>query len=159
MTSAKWPKYQPGFGEVDEKLLLEPPTVQEKIEADWETLRDPKEPDEADDDFPSVGDEQLKVFIRGVLNGDLFVSDQVREPNMLSMVFLPLAFGALATWSKAKVNKVGIIYAPMSAALPRSINSYPCFGEMRMLNKDDWNRARLVIVREQERQKNIDLNI
>lgn len=68
-----WPKFKPQ--PVDEDLLLQPPTVQEQLEADWKLLRgeDFSPPDE----LPRMTDAQLKDFIRGVLGNTIFTSEHI----------------------------------------------------------------------------------
>lgn len=148
-----WRSTEPPW-ESHEDLLLTPPTDQAQLEADWRALQHPV-PEGGQ--VPNLSDEKLREFVLGVLDGSLYTSDQVRQQELLSMVFLPLALGALKDWSTEQVKEIGVLYAPMSAALPRSINGYPIFGEFRLLNKDDWARASKAIHREWSRRQKIEI--
>lgn len=148
-----WSSTEPPW-ESREDLLLTPPTDQAQLEADWQALQHPVPEDGC---CPKVSDEKLREFVLGVLEGSLYTSDQVRDRNLLSMVFLPLALGALNGWREDQLKEIGVLYAPMSAALPRSINGYPIFGEFCLLNKDDWARASKAIHREWSRRQKIEI--
>lgn len=77
---------------------------------------------------------------------------ETREPVIeLSLVFLPLAMGALADWPRSEIAKIGCLWAYNRMAFPRSINGYPMFPEMYIMHRDDWTRALKAIVREQQR--------
>jgi len=78
---------------------------------------------------------------------------EVQVPTIdIGLVFLPLAFGALADWPKAEIEKIGCVWAFNRTALPRGINGYPMLTESRLMHKDDWTRAHKAIVREQQRE-------
>lgn len=70
----------------------------------------------------------------------------------------------IAVWEKGRgmwVNYInenlGVIYAEMKDAGPRSINGYPIFWACSYLHKLDWEIVRKAIDRELERMKDIDL--
>lgn len=60
-------------------------------------------------------------------------------------------------WDTALSENLGVIYARMSDAGPRSINGYPCFFSCSFLHRLDWELVRKAINKEIERQKDIDL--
>lgn len=148
-----WDKFTPAWGP-SEDLLLEPAPVQEQLEADWAAVRG-REP--IDQDIPHVSEERLREFVLGVLDGTLYTSNQVRREQDIPLVFLPVAFGGFKDWTEDALKKVGVLYAPMSAALPRSINGYPMFTEVRVLHRDDWARASKAIHRELSRREKLEI--
>jgi hypothetical protein len=54
-------------------------------------------------------------------------------------------------------SNLGVIYAYMRDAGPRSINGYPMFSACTLLHKADWEIVRAAILREQDRMKNMEL--
>lgn len=89
---------------------------------------------------PHMSDADLKAFVQDVLSGQVFTSAQVPEGHgdMLRMIFLPIAFGAL---QGLDFTKLGCLYEYESKALPRSINGYPIFSSCHIMHMDDWKRA------------------
>ena len=148
-----WDKFDPEWGP-RENLLLERPQVEDQLEADWRALRG-REP--GDDPIPRMSDEKLRDFVVGVLNGSLYTSAQIRDPSLIPMVFLPVALGAFKDWSEDQLKEIGVIYAPMTSAMPRSVNGEPIFAEMRIMHREDWARAYKAICRESARQKDIEI--
>lgn len=70
----------------------------------------------------------------------------------------------LAAWEDGRkayfdsVNQnLGVLYGYHKDTFPRSINGYPMFHAMGMLNRPDWERVRSAIEREQERAKDLDV--
>ena len=60
-------------------------------------------------------------------------------------------------WRLDKLDQLGVIYEWMSKAGPRAINGMPTFFSCRLMHKEDWERARQAIAREQERRENIEV--
>jgi hypothetical protein len=109
------------------------------------------------DEVGRMSDNQLREFVQGVLSGTLFLSVQVHQQRDIPVVFMPLALGALTEWSEEKLKDVGVFYARMSAALPRSYNGNPMFTEVRFLHKDDWARASKTLSREWSRWQDLEV--
>lgn len=151
---ATWPNFLDPRD--DENLLLEKPSPEEQLEADWATLQPGKE---LERDVPDMPKEDLKAFVLGACDGTIFTSAEVRKPDCPSLVFLPLAFGMFEGWSDASRQRVGILWEYLHKALPRGINGYPCFGSCRMMNVDDWKRAHKAIVNEMHRRKTLDMDL
>ena len=98
--------------------------------------------------------QELSTFIEDMINNKIFCLHHIREEEMLrmgSMVFMPIAFGA--KFSPEEEQNIGTIYEYWDQAGPRSINGYPCFFSMRVLHKDDWDLAKVEILKEQAAQK------
>jgi len=107
--------------------------------------------------LPRMPDDELRKFIQDMLANQIFVSEQVRNPADVGMVFMPLLLGALGDYDPRSYSDIGVFYEYHSKSLPRSINGYPCFTSVRMLHRLDWIRARKAIIAEQERLKEIPL--
>jgi hypothetical protein len=91
---------------------------------------------------PSKSPEQLKELARDLYSGRIFTSAQIRNldmnPDLVGMVFLPLAFGAFAEAPKEVFDRIGVVFAHMAEASPRAVNGYPTFFSCAVLNKPDW---------------------
>lgn len=102
----------------------------------------------------SLPEETLKEFVRGFCDGRIFTSAQVSgDSQVLGMVFMPLLFGAL---NDLEYSSIGVVYEYLDKAGPRSINGYPIFFSMRMMNVSDWAKCREVIDREMERREEME---
>lgn len=108
-------------------------------------------------EVPRMDAEELKKFVLNVLDGSLFLSTAVKDQTLLPVIFMPLAMGALSGWTEEELSNIGVLYARMSQASPRAINGYPMFFEVSLMHKDDWERARVVIMQEYERLQNIEV--
>lgn len=90
--------------------------------------------------------EQIDELAKRIYRGEVFTSDQLKNPGLLGMVFLPLAFMGEEAKAKMAEEKPAMFWAPMSAAFPRSINGYPMFGEVHLVNEEDrqkvWARVK-----------------
>lgn len=104
-------------------------------------------------------DDELKKFIREFLSGAIYTSAQVTEMNILTMVFMPLALGALSQWEEEEVEKIGILWEYLDQAGPRAVNGCPIFFSMYMMHREDWKIAARVIDREQRRLADISLEL
>lgn len=137
-----------------ENLALNPPTSDEVLEADWQALKatEPKFPQV----IPRMTEDEIRDFVVRFLRGEIFTSAQVRDLSVLEFVFMPLAL-VMADVSEATLRDIGVIYAPLSSSLPRSVNGYPCLTSVAFMHKDDWARASAAIVREQAREASIEV--
>lgn len=88
------------------------------------------------DTRPSV--DELKEVARGLHAGQIFTDRHVANPQSdMTMVFMPLALGALSECSKEDVEQIGMIYEWIDKAGPRSVNGMPCFMSFKLLHRDD----------------------
>lgn len=101
---------------------------------------------------PRMSDEDLKRFVLGYCDGRVFTIHDLRldDPHLLRCVFLPLAFSNLS--DHYDVEQVGTVWEWRQDAGPRAINGYPTFISLRVMHRDDWDRARQAIARELERR-------
>lgn len=111
-------------------------------------------------ELPNKTDAELREFVNAVLAGEIFTSAQLSEHeqrNLLPLVFMPIALGAFADVPEEQLKDIGVLYASMKSAAPRSINGLPMFFEVRTLSRNDWARARAALIAEQERRKSIPI--
>jgi hypothetical protein len=109
--------------------------------------------------LPHLTDDELREFVDAFVSQQIFSSQHLPESDldMLKVIFMVLAFGALDGYTPEDVADIGLIYEYLDARGPRSVNGYPTFVSCRLMRKDDWVRARVAIVAETERRKNIEL--
>lgn len=88
----------------------------------------------SDDPKPEVDLGQLawdivagQVFGSWMLDGD---------PDLLRMIFLPLALMDAEGLGKMKAADVVFLYEYLDQAGPRSVNGYPCFMSFKTLTRD-----------------------
>ena len=102
-------------------------------------------------------DQQLREFVLGVCDQRIFTSDFIRRPEELRMVFMVVGLGGFADWTREELAQIGCFWEYMEAAGPRAVNGYPMFMSVRVMNKEDHERARKAIVAELERRKGIEV--
>ena len=104
---------------------------------------------------PRMEDADLKAFVKDWLAGRIFSTAHLRaELDKLPHVFMPLAFGALEHFD---AKTVGLLWVNLTKdrPLPMAINGLPMFAMVRVMHKDDWDRARDAIIRERDRLEEI----
>jgi hypothetical protein len=157
MSAKPWPSSFEKTSEDQRDLLLEEPSEQAQFAADWAMVKGEEPPPELRDGIPLMTDVQLKVF--AWCDGRIFTSNHIRPSyegdNIVSMVFMPLAFGALKDMTEDAIRHIGLIWEYLDQAGPRSINGYPIFSSLRFMHKDDWARATLAIKTELDRRENV----
>lgn len=138
-----------------DNLTLNPATVEEQLEADWSTLQGEEETTEK---LQRMAPSELKKFVLDFLAGRIFTSAQMRDTNLISIVFMPLGLGALSNFSDEALKDVGIVWAYMDEVMGnRSINGYSFFHTCRFMHKDDWAKATAALAREAARQEEIEV--
>ena len=92
-------------------------------------------------------DEEIRQLAVDVEGGKVFTDRHINkeeDPNMLSSVFLPLAFldkeQAKSFQADVLSGEIGLVYEDVGKAGPRSINGYPQFLSTNYLTKDEANR-------------------
>ena len=90
-----------------------------------------------------MGAKDLTKFIADFDAGRIFTSAHMTdaESDLLSMVFMPLALGALSGFPEEELQKIGILWEYTTQAGPRSVNGLPCFFSCRIMHIDDWTLA------------------
>ncbi len=106
--------------------------------------------------IPRMPRKDLAKFVMDFCDDKVFTSAHVRDSqaeNLLHLIFMPLALGALQGLYEHEVKNIGLIWEYMSQAGYRAINGYPTFLSCRLMHKDDWDTARKAIQREMKRRK------
>ena len=88
-------------------------------------------------------DEELKELYLGLREGRIFCDRNIHrseQKQMTPSVFMGLALGGPGLWRRLKLSQADLLYEEMSKAGPRSINGYPIFFSMKMLNRADTKR-------------------
>jgi hypothetical protein len=62
------------------------------------------------------------------------------SPDMLRMIFMPLGFMTAEDVAALKAANITNFYEYLDKAGPRSVNGYPCFFSMKLLDQDDSKR-------------------
>jgi hypothetical protein len=102
-------------------------------------------------------DDQLKQFVLDYCDGKIFTSNQIRNPNSVGFVFMPLIMGALEGYTEEERGKIAMAWEHLSKAGPRSINGMPMFASCHLMHKEDLDVVAPAITKELERRKNIEL--
>lgn len=102
----------------------------------------------------SMSDAELKAFVMGFCDGQIFTNSMVEANGLLHLVFMPLALGGL---EGVDLEDLGCIWEWMKEAGPRSINGYPIFFGCRLMNKADTARAQAAIDKEMKRRQQVEI--
>lgn len=115
--------------------------------------KEPEKPKELHS-IPGKTDEELKQFVLDFIGGRIFCMQHIAEQDLdlMGSIFLYAGLGGL---SEVDRNSLGTIYEYLEEAGPRGVNGYPSFISLKMLNREDWERARKAIVTEKERLDNL----
>jgi len=155
--SLPWPEFVDSWPDQYKQLLLDPPDEQEVLAEDWKAVKGEK--DEAPHVVPRLSPKDLREFVEGVIANRYFLSAQIRESEgaLIKNIFMPLALGALSSWSKEELLNIGIIYEEYSSRTQasRSINGYPIFFSCRLMHKDDWAKADAAIRKALKAQRDV----
>ncbi|UCC72008.1 MAG: hypothetical protein JSV86_16820 [Gemmatimonadota bacterium] len=101
-------------------------------------------------DLPRMTADEIADFVRRYCDGQIITANDVlhrADPSnpesanarrAVFTTFMPLALGALETWSDERMQQIGTIWEELSKAAPRMINGLPCFFSMRLMHIDDW---------------------
>lgn len=89
--------------------------------------------------IPNQTPEDLSKLAKDIATNLVFTDRHIRENDLqnLSMIFMPIIFGAFANNTEEYRKDVGMIYEYYSQAGPTSINGYPIFFSMQYINIHD----------------------
>jgi hypothetical protein len=83
----------------------------------------------------------------------VFTLDQIADPSIANMVFMPLMFGAFSDCTKEYIEDIGMVYEYYNKAGPTAINGYPIFFSCAFINRHD---AKIVWEKYQKIQAALD---
>jgi hypothetical protein len=95
--------------------------------------------DEMPKPIPRMDPKKLDDFVRDCVEGRIFTSAQIEQPDMLNMVFMVIALGGMSQISNPE--EIGIAWEYMDKASPRGVNGYPCFFSCYFMHIEDWKIA------------------
>ena len=87
--------------------------------------------------YTSKTDAELETLAWDIIGGKVFGSWDIKNPDMLRMSFMVLAFMEATHMDEIKQNDIAHVYEYMDKAGPRSVNGMPCFFSASYLNKAD----------------------
>lgn len=99
--------------------------------------------------YTPITDEERTKLVQAAIGNAVLFSHQV-DPSVLTSVFMPLVFLSKDNLKWMEDNEIFSFYEYMSEAGPRSINGYPIFTSMHMLNKSDFEDVKRRILAAQE---------
>jgi hypothetical protein len=102
--------------------------------------------------YVSKSDKAIKEIALGLMSGAVFCDRMLDHPQMMSMVFMPLAFmdkpmidDLLTTLEPNDDGPHGMIYEWFDKAGPRSVNGMPIFTSIQTLSGADVARVDAMI--------------
>lgn len=101
--------------------------------------------------IPDMPRETLAQFVMDFCDNRVFTSahfNKNESPDVIGMVFMPIALGALAKFPKKEIKNIGLIYEYYDKAGPMGINGYPMFFSCKFMNMSDWQEVSKEIQKE-----------
>ena len=89
-------------------------------------------------------EQEIKTLAKRMYANEIFTSMQVREENLLQMIFMPLMFMDTVARRQMVEDDITHFYSEMKDASPRGINGYPMFMSVATLTRTE--AAKLVEV-------------
>lgn len=86
-------------------------------------------------------DDEINELAKRLYRNELFVSWMLDHPSMLPRVFMVLAFVDEEAQQDIISNDIQYFYEEYSAAMPMSVNGYPCFTSAHYLSREDGMRV------------------
>jgi len=119
------------------------------------TKKKPKKKVELNKNPPQkMSDEDVKKLARELVTNQVFMSDQLRRPNDLPMVFMVLALAEQKIIDDYLKAGVVHFYEYFNKAIPgRGINGYPIFVSCFGINSTDYKRVQAEELRMREALK------
>jgi len=91
-----------------------------------------------------MDDKEKKALAVDIVEGKVFGTWSMgeEENDLIPRIFMPLALAEKKVLKSMTDDKIAQIYEYMEKAGPRSINGFPIFFSMHMINEDDWAEVR-----------------
>jgi hypothetical protein len=92
-------------------------------------------------------DEEIRELAEKIVTGQAIHNQQVPQ-DLWTLVFLPLAF-VEPNQTQDLFGEAALIYGETDSAGPRTVNGFPVFGKISILNQADLERlkARLDVIK------------
>lgn len=91
---------------------------------------------------PRMSADDLAKFVADFIEGRIFTSAQIRDPDLTANIFMPIAFGAFAGMTRDDAEQIGCVWEYLDQAGPTAINGYPIFFSCRLMRMEDWQEAK-----------------
>jgi len=87
-------------------------------------------------------DDEIKALARALLKHEVFMSDCIRTPDEIPLVFMTLNFMKTEDLDQMKKDGVVHLWECLKNAGPLSMNGYPLFFSHHAITKDDYTKVR-----------------
>lgn len=85
--------------------------------------------------------EELNEIAIDLADGKVFCDKHLdsQDLDMIKMIFLPISFGVLSSWSDEMINDVGMIFEYLDKSIVplEGDGAIPSFATMQLMHKDD----------------------
>ena len=97
----------------------------------------------AGEGYHRPSDKEAKVLALDLVEGRAFATWMIRkhDEHLLPVIFMPLGLMDDIARKQMAADKIVHLYGRMDKASPRSVNGYPCFMSMGVLNAEDTKRV------------------
>lgn len=91
--------------------------------------------------------DELVEIAKGIFGGTIFTDRHIRngtdedKSRALSMIFMPLALGALANTPPEEKEKIGLIFEDLSKRCNHDCNGYPTFLSFQLLSIEETGKV------------------
>lgn len=87
-------------------------------------------------------DDEINALVEDIYRDRVFTSNHLRPEDleMLPSIFMPLAFADEKLKEELLIDAPGMIYEHLSQAGHRSINNYPIFFSLHIVNQEDTKK-------------------
>jgi len=104
---------------------------------------------------------EINELALDLFKGSIFTSNQIRanDQSLLLSIFMPLVFMKKEYIDWMQDNKISVFYEYWDQAGPRSINGYPIFFSMKMMDEKDakivWEKCEAIVKAVDDEQEKI----
>lgn len=84
---------------------------------------------------PLLDHAEVVALARGIVTNQIFFTNT--EEGIKNSFGMLITFGAFADWEESELMKFAGAYAPIDTAMPRAINGWPMFMQMKCLHVDN----------------------
>ena len=90
---------------------------------------------------PPKTPDELKTLAVDIFQQKVFTERHITDPSMFGNVFMVAALGGFADCPEEYTQSIGMVYEYLEKAGPRSVNGYPMFMSLQLLNKEDAQKV------------------
>lgn len=101
----------------------------------------------AEPQYQTLPNHKIKQLAMDIVDGKVFGSWMMRDGDdrLMPTIFMPVMF--MPEWWALECvrDKISQVYEYQSEAMPRGVNGYPCFGSMRLIDRNDVAKLDIAI--------------